>query len=60
MKIHDYLPEISTEETALVQGNVAKSLHKSVREKMKKEKITWDQLVTAACQAYLSEKPNKK
>lgn len=59
MKITDYLP-YNPAEVGLVQGKVEKDLLRRVRERMKKEKVGWDQFLTAACKAYLEEPVRKK
>lgn len=61
MKINDFLPQNGTGETLLAQGKVEKKLLQRTREKMKRNKIGWDEFMTAACKAYLAEtEPAKK
>jgi hypothetical protein len=60
MKIQDYLPTAGPQDTKLIQGKVDKDLRKKTREKLKRENVSWDQFMTAACKAYLSEPVPKK
>lgn len=55
MNIRDYLPENGDEATGTAQGKVEKGLLTRTRMRMKVDNITWDEFLTAACQAYLEE-----
>lgn len=54
MKIKDNLPK-KPKTTQIVQGKVDASLFLSVKEKMKKDSVTWDDLLTAMFKVYLAE-----
>ncbi len=60
-KIADFLPKPGSEvETSFLQAKIEKSLFAATKEKMKSEGHTWDQLVTACFQSYLSEDKTEK
>lgn len=63
MKITDFLKIESTENEAekeLVQGKVDKTLKDRTHAQMKKDGITWNDLVEAACKLYMSERDKKR